>query len=410
LSDADRALITKDPRYIYAASNQNLSSTYQMFDPNNPDYAARATPSQNQQQEKGKFKGTYGLGGVDYGINEKTGNRVTGSIRPGGTTIEYDEPVKVRPKITNQSIDEAMTRAGRAKRQQASQEFDSKYPNAARGPVNIPSSLVAPATASSSPTAFDRNAPENVSAINVALDPNTSEEDKKKAARTLRQNGATADDIAQIENEKTQSRPKTVYQGRSGIPEGMDKRPAMQSKQQSKLATTPKPTEKNITESIAYLQSGAASAPENEILTEFLRSNNVDVNNIVTPAPPAEPKGLPANTTKQNANASVGKTDKQLSIPMPPPPVNTEAKPGKGVGKSVVEGIIQYANSLQDKKLGMKIASVYDSRVPLDIRAQTAKELLDAGLDLRKLEESIKSSLGSSKTGRQKLKDARSKY
>lgn len=81
---------------IYDLANMDRSAGTNYFDPENPAYAAMRGPDQsilNTAQNTGRFMGRYGLGGIDYGINPATGNRVTASIRPGGTMPEYDEPV-----------------------------------------------------------------------------------------------------------------------------------------------------------------------------------------------------------------------------------------------------------------------------------------------------------------------------
>ena len=88
-----------------AATSSNLDTAYDLanmdrspgtnyFNPENPEYARMrgADPNiMNPPKNVGKFKGRYGLGGMDYGINPATGNRVTMSVRPGGG-LEYDEP------------------------------------------------------------------------------------------------------------------------------------------------------------------------------------------------------------------------------------------------------------------------------------------------------------------------------
>ena len=77
----------------YDLANMDRSPGTNFFNPENPAYAAMRAPAPQQSTGNvGQFKGRYGLGGVDYGINPATGNRVTASIRPGGG-LEFDEPV-----------------------------------------------------------------------------------------------------------------------------------------------------------------------------------------------------------------------------------------------------------------------------------------------------------------------------
>jgi hypothetical protein len=77
----------------YDLANMDRSPGTNILNPENPVYAAMRAPAPQQNTGNvGQFKGRYGLGGVDYGINPATGNRVTASIRPGGG-LEFDEPV-----------------------------------------------------------------------------------------------------------------------------------------------------------------------------------------------------------------------------------------------------------------------------------------------------------------------------
>jgi hypothetical protein len=77
----------------YDLANMDRSPGTNFFNLENPAYAAMRAPAPQQNTGNvGQFKGRYGLGGVDYGINPATGNRVTASIRPGGG-LEFDEPI-----------------------------------------------------------------------------------------------------------------------------------------------------------------------------------------------------------------------------------------------------------------------------------------------------------------------------
>lgn len=81
----------------YAMQNPQMSAGQAYFDRNNPVRQEMSAADQSmvnpQKQTLGQPGGRYGLGMIDYGINPATGNRVTASIRPGGTMPEYDEPV-----------------------------------------------------------------------------------------------------------------------------------------------------------------------------------------------------------------------------------------------------------------------------------------------------------------------------
>jgi hypothetical protein len=81
----------------YSLQNPQMSAGQAYFDPNNPVRQEMSAADQSivnpQKETLGKPGGRYGLGMVDYGINPATGNRVTASIRPGGTMPEYDEPI-----------------------------------------------------------------------------------------------------------------------------------------------------------------------------------------------------------------------------------------------------------------------------------------------------------------------------
>ena len=81
----------------YSLQNPQMSAGQAYFDRNNPVRQEMSAADQSivnpQKETLGKPGGRYGLGMIDYGINPATGNRVTASIRPGGTMPEYDEPV-----------------------------------------------------------------------------------------------------------------------------------------------------------------------------------------------------------------------------------------------------------------------------------------------------------------------------
>jgi hypothetical protein len=81
----------------YSLQNPQMSAGQAYFDRNNPVRQEMSAADQSmvnpQKQTLGQPGGRYGLGMVDYGINPATGNRVTASIRPGGTMPEYDEPI-----------------------------------------------------------------------------------------------------------------------------------------------------------------------------------------------------------------------------------------------------------------------------------------------------------------------------
>ena len=262
LSEEDRQMVMSSPQYDYQTRNQRIgganqqsfnpnsmeysptgSNYQQMFDPNNPEYAAMRAPSQQQEQNSGRFTGQYGMGGVDYGTNSTTGNRVTASVRPGGTMLQYDDPVKVHPKATNKSIDEAMTRAGRARRQQASEEFDRQFPNVMGSPVDI-SGLANATSSSDGRTAQNKSMPEKtafepstaiaIKAAEVIKNPASTQTDIDSAVTTLSVAGATSEYMAKLEKEResTKSPSKmsaSVNSGASQLPPGLRSVPGFEN-------------------------------------------------------------------------------------------------------------------------------------------------------------------------------------
>jgi hypothetical protein len=238
LSEEDRQMVMSSPQYDYQIRNQRIGGAnqqtfnpnsmeysptgrnyQQMFDPNNPEYAAMRAPNQQQEQNRGRFMGEYGMGGVDYGMNPATGNRVTASVRPGGTMLQYDEPVKVHPKATAKSIDEALTRAARARRQRASEEFDRLYANSIGEPIDIPNSAVTqpavPSAPQGSPSAneWDPNLPLAQKAIAVLSRPHSRAE-REAALKMLDQLNAPEDFMANLPDETLVTDKDTSFMGR----------------------------------------------------------------------------------------------------------------------------------------------------------------------------------------------------
>jgi len=339
LSEEDRQMVMLSPQYDYQIRNQRMgganqqmfnpnsmeysptgSNYQQMFDPNNQEYAAMRAPNQQQEQNSGRFVGQYGMGGVDYGMNPATGNRVTASVRPGGTMLQYDEPVKVHPKATNKSIDEAMTRAGRARRQQTSEEFDRQFPNAIGNPVNIPNNAVTqpsmPSAPQGSPSAnkWDPNLPLVRQALGVLSKPH-SQQQRDAAFRTLRNFNAPDDVLRNLPDNIMVPDENTSFMGRDTgggwKPGGWgDVPPAAKPKTpEKKLPERQNPQQ--IAEMQAYLQSGKASDAERQIIEDIFKAEGVDVNAAV----PQQPQTSSSQTSPSRKDLIAQQHPQQPAVP-----------------------------------------------------------------------------------------------
>ena len=170
----------------YAMQNPQMSAGQAYFDPNNPVRQEMSAADQSmvnpQKQTLGQPGGRYGLGQIDYGINPATGNRVTASIRPGGTMPEYDEPIGP-PGTAMGGGRGGLTIMGGRKKPAAAPEVS---------PGGTPVDAGVP------PARMDRSSPEVQDALKVAADPNAADEQQIAAIATLRGVGFTSQDIKDV--------------------------------------------------------------------------------------------------------------------------------------------------------------------------------------------------------------------
>jgi hypothetical protein len=170
----------------YAMQNPQMSAGQAYFDPNNPVRQEMSAADQSmvntQKQTLGKPGGRYGLGQIDYGINPATGNRVTASIRPGGTMPEYDEPVGP-PGTAMGGRKGSVTIMGGRKKPAAAPEVS---PGGTPVDAGIPQARM------------DRSSPAVQDALKVVADPNASFEQQKAASETLLDAGMTKDDVKKL--------------------------------------------------------------------------------------------------------------------------------------------------------------------------------------------------------------------
>ena len=189
LSREDQAFVNANPQFNYQMRNQGMSEMQQRFDPSNPENVAARTPDQSivnpQKQTLGsEYKGRYGLGGADYGINPATGNRVTASVRPGGTALEYDEPVGAPGTAMG-------GRKGSLNYLGGKRKVDQKKKAPVVG-VDV-SPNASPATELDAASAIE-------SAKAVIADPNATTQDKYDAARSLVRSGVPEEEVGRLEN------------------------------------------------------------------------------------------------------------------------------------------------------------------------------------------------------------------
>lgn len=173
----------------YDAVNPGRSAGTNYFDPENPEYARMrgADPNiMNPPKNVGSFKGRYGLGGMDYGINPATGNRVTASVRPGGG-LEYDEPTggpRGKGGVT--------VMGGKSKPAPATQQQGVVSVDVSPGGTDVKAGLNAAAPS------INRDDPRVQDALAVVSDTNATFEQQKAASETLLAAGITRDDVRKI--------------------------------------------------------------------------------------------------------------------------------------------------------------------------------------------------------------------
>jgi hypothetical protein len=222
LSDQDRMFASAGGNRdtVYDLQNRGRTPGTNFMDPENPVYKEMRSPQSQQQPNQGQFMGRYGLGGVDYGINQSTGNRVTASIRPGATAVEYDEPVGP-PGTAMGGRRGSVSYTGRKKTVasqkspgEATLEEQARY-NAL--PASPPSSASGTAAASPpaatvtqpSPPRIRRDDPRVKEALAIAGNPDSVTADqRKRAAFILDDAGYTTEEIkAEIDSQGT-SKPR----------------------------------------------------------------------------------------------------------------------------------------------------------------------------------------------------------
>ena len=174
---------------MYDMQNPQRSAGTNFMDPNNPVRQEMSAADQSivnpQKRTLGsEYKGRYGLGGADYGINPATGNRVTASVRPGGTALEYDEPVGAPGTAMG-------GRKGSLNYLGGKRKVDQKKKAPVVG-VDV-SPNASPATELDAASAIE-------SAKAVIADPNATTQDKYDAARSLVRSGVPEEEVVRLEN------------------------------------------------------------------------------------------------------------------------------------------------------------------------------------------------------------------
>ena len=173
----------------YSLQNPQMSAGQAYFDPNNPVRQEMSAADQSivspQKETLGKPGGRYGLGMIDYGINPATGNRVTASIRPGGTMPEYDEPIGP-PGTAMGGGRGGLTIMGGKKKPAAT-------PEVSPGGTPVDAGLAAAA-----PIRISRDDPKVKEAEAIAVNPSATREQQAAAVATLDAAGFTEDDVAKL--------------------------------------------------------------------------------------------------------------------------------------------------------------------------------------------------------------------
>ena len=187
--DQQYALSGGNRNTMYDMQNPQRSAGTDFMDPNNPVRQEMSAADQSivnpQKRTLGsEYKGRYGLGGADYGINPATGNRVTASVRPGGTALEYDEPVGAPGTAMG-------GRKGSLNYLGGKRKVDQKKKAPVVG-VDV-SPNASPATELDAASAIE-------SAKAVIADPNATTQDKYDAARSLVRSGVPEEEVVRLEN------------------------------------------------------------------------------------------------------------------------------------------------------------------------------------------------------------------
>jgi hypothetical protein len=191
----------------YDMQNLDRSPGINFFDPNNPAYAAMRAPQMQQPQAAPQYAGQSGLGGVNFGINQGTGNNVSASVRPGGTMLQYDEPYSVRPPVTDEDFKKyRKAPASPGEMASAQDAFREQQAAATQSAAARDSFFTERLNEAENPDkkseikAFQDfvsqgQPPEIENAIMVGLNPNSTDDEKKKAIAILRAKGVSLKDI-----------------------------------------------------------------------------------------------------------------------------------------------------------------------------------------------------------------------
>lgn len=198
LSNEDRMFLSRDTQY--SVQNPDMSAGEAFMDPNNPVYAEMRAADQSvvnpQTRTLGQPGGRYGLGQIDYGTSPTTGNRVTASIRPGGTMPEYDEPVG-KPGTAMGGRKGSVSWVGKKKKPVVGVDVS-------------PGEGVDPAYASLPEARLDKSSPKVKAALKVAADLNATDEQQVAAIKTLRIAGFTSEDVKDVVSKSTVSSGSTA--------------------------------------------------------------------------------------------------------------------------------------------------------------------------------------------------------
>jgi hypothetical protein len=179
----------------YALQNPQMSAGQAYLDPNNTVRQEMSAADQSmvnpQKQTLGKPGGRYGLGQIDYGINPATGNRVTASIRPGGTMPEYDEPIGP-PGTAMGGGRGGLTIMGGRKKPAATPEVS---PGGTPVDAGLPQARM------------DRSSPAVQDALKVVANSKATDEQKRAAAVTLDAAGYTEEELLDISKKTSPKAP-----------------------------------------------------------------------------------------------------------------------------------------------------------------------------------------------------------
>jgi hypothetical protein len=426
LSEQDRSFSYTGGNRDTAFDLQNRGRTAgtNFMDPENPVYKEMMTPQQNQAPDEGKFMGRYGLGGVDYGINPATGNRVTASVRPGGTMVEYDEPVGT-PGTAMRGRRGSVSYTG-GRKPVASQKSPGEATPAEQARYEaLPASPSSSASVTAAaPPRINKDDPKINEALAIARNPDSVTADQqKKAAIILRDAGYTAEQIkAEIDSQGT-SKPrqesgakapsgqpsygmlqdayKTVRVAQGGV--GKDRRTSKQVDDAKALLKTsgwtdneiqdlylgrstkklgpPRATQEEIQGMLQHLQSGNPSDAERSVIEDILKSEGVDF--AKNPASPSQKEARPATSPENPVAQSSPAQQSQSSRAATAPPskmrtwTSVEGKTFDGV---IVEGSLSSSASdpegQQMIKVQRKDGEIFN--IPVSRLSDEDKAYLDA--------------------------------